>query len=106
MSTIYDPPIAIEPGQAPPGQWPGPGGPWYPASPPGRSRRPLRHALAAVAVGVVRPALWSACGLAAPASGSATMTAVQIAAKVDPGLVDVVSTMATRGAKGAAPGWC
>src|SRR5579859_2483578 len=96
MSTIYDPLMTTEPG---------PGGPWYPASPPGRSRRPLRYVLAAVAAGVV--AVGAIVGVRAGGtgtSGSATLTTAQIAAKVDPGLVDVVSTMGYQRTKGAGTG--
>jgi S1-C subfamily serine protease len=105
MSTIHDPLMTTDPGQAPPGQWQGPGGPWYPASPPGRSRRPLRYTLAAVAV--VAAAAGALVGVRAGGSGtsgSGTLTRAQIAARVAPGLVDVVSTMGYQGAKGAGTG--
>ena len=105
MSTIYDPPMTTEPRQAPPGQWPGPGGPWYPASPPRRPRRPLRYALAAVAAGAIAAsAVVGVRAGGAGTSGSATLTTAQVAAKVDPGLVDVVSTMGYQETKGAGTG--
>jgi S1-C subfamily serine protease len=121
MSTIYDPPISAEPGQT--GQnspWPGPGGPagygpagygpagygpagygGGPSGPGRRSRRRLLLAGTAVVVGL--GTFWGlqATGIT---PGAAALTTSQIEAQVDPGLVDVVSTLGYQQAEAAGTG--
>jgi S1-C subfamily serine protease len=107
MSTTYEPPVTVA-GQTPPyPAWPGYGGP---GGPPGdgrgygggQGRGPVRRfrlrlliAVLAFAVGAI-----TFLGLApSPASSNA-----QIAAKVSPGLVDVVSTLGFQQARAAGTG--
>jgi S1-C subfamily serine protease len=106
MSTIYDSPIsagATQPGPyAPwsdPGDPAGPGGgPGSPPGPPRRFRRRLLLAGAAVVVGV--GTFWGTGMM----SGSTALTTAQLAARVDPGLVDVVSTLGLQQAQAAGTG--
>jgi S1-C subfamily serine protease len=124
MSTVYDPPISAgsgnrpehaqpehaQPQQAP---WPGPGGPDGPGGPrgyggagegPGRPvRHPRRFLVAVVAAAVALGTFW---GLrdAGITSASTVLTTSQIAAQVDPALVDVVSTLGYQQATSAGTG--
>jgi S1-C subfamily serine protease len=110
MTTTYDPPISAGSGETRPySPWPGgdaagPGGPaGYGGGDegqgrPGRSlRRHLLIAGAAFAVGM--GTVW---GL--QTSGSAPLTTAQVAAKVDPGLVDVWTTLGYQQARAAGTG--
>lgn len=116
MSTVHDRPIATFPAgpEAPYSPWPGgPGGPEYPGGPgygggPGKpAGGGFRRRLAVVA-GLVALAVAVALGLLlgprATASRGARLTKSQIAAKVDPGLVDVTSTLGYRQAVAAGTG--
>ena len=97
MSTIYDSPIQAGPEQPGPySPWPGPGSP---AGPGGRRfRRRLLLAGAAAVVGV--GTFWGTGMM----SGGTALTTSQIAAQVDPGLVDVVSTLGFQQAQAAGTG--
>ena len=94
--------------------WPGSGGPSGPGGPPGYGgggegpgrplRRPHRYVLAAlVAVAVALGTFWGVRG-ATGATPGATLTTSQIAARTDPGLVDVVSTLGYQQATSAGTG--
>jgi S1-C subfamily serine protease len=98
MSTSYGP--QVQDRQQEPLGWPGPGGPDGPGGPAGggwegsggpvkRRRRGLIITVAAVAVAVAA----AGSGLAAARSGSTSLSRAQIAAKIDPGLVDITSTL-------------
>ena len=114
MSTTYDPQISPGSGQTQP-YWPGPGGPagygegpgGYGGGPAGQGgpgpRFRRRLLLAGTAVVVAVGTFWGlqATGIT---SGSAALTTSQIAAKVDPGLVDVVSTLGYEQAESAGTG--
>jgi S1-C subfamily serine protease len=114
MSTIYDPPISAESEPASPySPWPGPGGPEGPGGPGGYGGgtpdpgSPVRHAgrRLLVAAAAVLVALGTFFGLqAAGGSAGAALTTSQIAARVDPGLVDVVSTLGYQQAEAAGTG--
>ena len=114
MSTTYDPPISAESEQASPSSpWPGPGGPDGPGGPGGYGGgtegrgSPVRHAgrRLLVAAAAVLVALGTFLGLQAADGSSATaLTTSQIAARVDPGLVDVVSTLGYQQAEAAGTG--
>jgi S1-C subfamily serine protease len=85
------------------------GGPGYPAGygyPVGEPwRRPRRHRLKFLAVGAaVVVALAAFVGVRGLASGSGALTKQQVAAKVDPGLVDVVTTLGYQHAAAAGTG--
>lgn len=106
MSTIYDSPISAGATQpAPYAPWSDPGdpagpggGPGSPPGPPRRFRRRLLLAGAAVVVGL--GAFWGTGMM----SGGTALTTAQIAAQVDPGLVDVVSTLGLQQAQAAGTG--
>ncbi|HEY7145938.1 MAG TPA: trypsin-like peptidase domain-containing protein [Streptosporangiaceae bacterium] len=120
MSAIYDPPRPAVPQQPGPGQqvpgqpgpypqWPGYGGPGgpggYGGGPGGPGGGPVRRfrsrllvAAAAFALGAV-----TVLGLQAGHAGTGASTS-QIAAKVSPGLVDVVSTLGFQQARAAGTG--
>jgi S1-C subfamily serine protease len=104
-----DKPVSSSPGQdASDGLWAGPEGPGQPGDyagqGDGRRRRSWRHhaliaGAAAAAGGMV------IAGLAATdATAATTLTRQQIAAKVDPGLVDVVTTVGYQDGKAAGTG--
>jgi S1-C subfamily serine protease len=106
MSTIYDSPTqagAEQPGPYSP--WPGPGGPagsgGGPGSPRGPGRRFRRRLLLAGAAAVVGVGTFWGTGMM---SGGTALTTSQIAAQVDPGLVDVVSTLGFQQAQAAGTG--
>jgi S1-C subfamily serine protease len=118
MSSVgYYPPSPADAGQTPYTPWTGSGGPGYPGGPPGygggvppepggrvrRFRRRALLALVAVVAGAgtflgVQAATGSAPGTAA------ALTASQIASHVDPGLVDVVSTLGYQQSEAAGTG--
>jgi S1-C subfamily serine protease len=106
MSTIYDSPIsagATQPGPHAP--WSDPGGPAGPGgghgSPPGPPRRFRRRMLLAGAAVVVGVGTFWGTGMM---SGGTALTTAQLAARVDPGLVDVVSTLGLQQAQAAGTG--
>jgi S1-C subfamily serine protease len=88
-----------------PGRPDGPDGPGeYPGQGDGRGRRSWRHH-ALIAGAAVAAAGMVIGGLAATdATAATTLTTPQIAAKVDPGLVDVVTTLGYQGGKAAGTG--
>ncbi len=111
MSTSYDTPSW--PGQPPPPpppppppywQWQGPGGPGGPGpdKPSHRIRRGLAVAIVAAAIGAGSTFL----GLqhAGGANGGAQLTTAQVADRVDPGLVDIVTTLGYQQAQAAGTG--
>lgn len=123
MTSIYDPPIGTSPGSAlpgaPPAGWPvpgspgGPGGPYGPygygggGGPGGPVRRLRRRFLIFLYVVVI--GLASFWGLQAsqgqqPASQQAGLSNSQIAARIDPGLVDIVTTLGYQRAQAAGTG--
>ncbi|MDX6338763.1 MAG: hypothetical protein QOG05_6103 [Streptosporangiaceae bacterium] len=118
MSTVYGEPGYAGPGQSGTGQggygsYGGYGGGGYgsgpggygsgPGEPDGGRRRRRRFVLAGASAGVA--AVLAVAGLgAADAFGATTLTTTQIAAKVDPGLVDVVSTLGYQNGKAAGTG--
>lgn len=80
----------------------GPGG-YGPGEPDGGRQRRHRRMLAGATVGMA--AVLTVVGLGAVnAFGSSTLTTAQIAAKVDPGLVDVVSTLGYQNGEAAGTG--
>ena len=104
-----DKPVSSSPGQnQSDGLWAGPEGPGQPGEPTsqadGRRRRSWRHH-ALIAGASVAAAGMVVGGLAATdATAATTLTTSQIAAKVDPGLVDVVTTLGYQGGKAAGTG--
>jgi S1-C subfamily serine protease len=115
MTAIYDPPLPadLKP-PPPPVSWSGPGGPGGPGGPPGyggggegpgnptrRFRRGLLAAGVAAVIGLGALAGLHAAGLT---SGRRVLTTAQIARQVDPGLVDVVSTLGYQQAEAAGTG--
>jgi len=114
MSTIYDPPIVVGPGQ-PPEQspWFGPGDPAGPGGPPGYgggegpgnpTRRFRRGLLAAGVVGVAAAAAFWGLSAAGVTSGTKVLTTSQIATQTDPGLVDINTTLGFQQARAAGTG--
>jgi S1-C subfamily serine protease len=91
-------------GSGPGGYGSGPGGYGYgPVEPDGGRRRRRRVMLAGASAGVA--AVLTIVGLgAANAFGATTLTTAQVAAKVDPGLVDVVSTLGYQNGEAAGTG--
>jgi S1-C subfamily serine protease len=109
MSSSYDTPAwpgqpPLPPPPPPPHwQWQGPGGPAGPDRPSHRIRRSLIVAVVAAAVGAGSAffGLQHSGGL----SGGAELTTAQVADRVDPGLVDIVSTLGYQpGAEAAGTG--
>jgi S1-C subfamily serine protease len=108
MSYSYDTPTW--PGQPPPPpppppphwQWQGPGGPAGPVRPSHRIRRGLIVAVVAAAIG----AGCSFFGLqhSAGLSGGTRLTTAQVADRVDPALVDIVTTLGFEHAEAAGTG--
>jgi S1-C subfamily serine protease len=115
MTTIYDPPVAAEPGQTPPySPWPGPAGPEGPGGPPGyggwgqgpgkparRFRHPAMLAATALVFGLGSFFAVKASGIAAD---NTVLTTAQIAAQTDPGLVDINTTLGLQSAAAAGTG--
>jgi S1-C subfamily serine protease len=118
MSTVYDQPVDSSSGQDERGQLSagpqGPAGPAMPGGPGygeyggpggGRGRSPRRrHVWVAGASVAVAGALAFAGLGAANAMAATVLTTSQIAAKVDPGLVDVVSTLGYQNGEAAGTG--
>ena len=104
-----DKPVSSSPGQDQSyGLWTGPEGPGQPGEftgqVDGRGRRSWRHH-ALIAGASVAAAGMVVGGLAATdATAATTLTTTQIAAKVDPGLVDVVTTLGYQSGKAAGTG--
>lgn len=104
MSFSYDTPTW--PGQPPPPpphwQWQGPGGPSGPIKPSHRIRRGLLVAVVAAAVGAAGSffGLQHSDGLL----GGTELTTAQVADRVDPGLVDIVTTLGYQQAQAAGTG--
>ncbi len=89
-------------GSGPGGYGSGPGG-YGPGEPDGKRRRRHRFMLAGASTGMA--AVLAVVGLSAVnAASSTTLTKAQIAAKVDPGLVDVVSTLGYQHGEAAGTG--
>ena len=87
-------------GSGPGGSGPGGSGP---GEPDGRRHRRRRYMLAGASAGMA--AVLTIVGLSAMnAFGATTLTTAQIASKVDPGLVDVVSTLGYQNGKAAGTG--
>ncbi len=115
MTTIYDPPVSAEPGQTPPYYpWPGPAGPGGPGGPPGyggggggqgkparRFRHPAMLAATALVFGLGSFFVVKTTGIA---DGNTVLTTAQVAAKTDPGLVDINTTLGLEGAAAAGTG--
>ena len=115
MTTIYEPPTTAAPGQtAPYHTWPGAGGPAGPGGPAGSgyggggggrpTRRVPRLLVAATAAAVGLATFLGLHDAGLVMATPAPLTTAQIAAKVSPGLVDVVSTLGYQQAKGAGTG--
>ena len=115
MTTIYEPPSTAAPGQtAPYHTWPGEGGPAGPGGPAGfgyggggggrPTRRVPRLLVAATAAAVGLATFLGLHDAGLVMATQAPLTTAQIAAKVSPGLVDVVSTLGYQQAKGAGTG--
>ena len=114
MSSIYDPPISAEPGQMPPySPWPGAAGPGGPGGPsgygygggqgPGSPVRRFRRGALMAAVAIVA-GLGTFFGLQAAGAQPTVLTTAQIAARTDPALVDIVSTLGYQNAESAGTG--
>ena len=89
-------------GSGPGGYGSGPGG-YGPGEPAGKRQRRHRFMLAGASAGVA--AVLAVVGVGAVnALGSTTLTTAQIAAKVNPGLVDVVSTLGYQNGEAAGTG--
>ncbi len=103
------PPGSYPPGSYPPGSYP-PGAYGYPGGygmPPGRRRgsrvrRALAVAAAAAAIGAASTFFGMQHSGGQP--GGAVLTTAQVAGKVDPGLVDIVTTLGFQQAKAAGTG--
>jgi len=115
MTTIYEPPTTAAPGQtAPYHTCPGAGGPAGPGGPAGSgyggggggrpTRRVPRLLVAATAAAVGLATFLGLHDAGLVMATPAPLTTAQIAAKVSPGLVDVVSTLGYQQAKGAGTG--
>ena len=103
MSTIYDSPVSTESGQGGPGDPLGYGGrPEGPGGPARRVGRGVAVAVAAFALGA--GALWGAQAAGITPGSSTVLTTAQIAARTDPGLVDVVTTLGYQHARAAGTG--
>ena len=90
---------APPPPPAPP-PWPGwPGAGWqqFPVSPPRKQRNRRRKGMALMAATAAAGLVAGGSAWAAVHSGSSTLTASTIAARTDPGLVDVISTIGYQG---------
>jgi len=110
MSTSYDPPTwpgqpPLPPPPPPHWQWQvpgGPGGPVGPGRPSHRIRRGLIVAVVAAAIGAGASlfGLQHSAGLV----GGTELTTAQVADRVDPGLVDIVTTLGYQHAEAAGTG--
>jgi S1-C subfamily serine protease len=117
MSTVYDQPVYGSSGQDERGQLQaGPQGPTGPGAPDGpgygeyggpggRGRSPRRRRVWVAGASVAVAGALAFAGLgAANAMAATVLTTSQIAAKVDPGLVDVVSTLGYQNGEAAGTG--
>ena len=114
MSTIYDPPISVGPGQPPTeSPWFGPGDPAGPGAPPGYgggegpgnpTRRFRRGLLVVGLAGAAALAAFWGLSAAGVTSGSKVLTTSQIATQTDPGLVDINTTLGYQHAQAAGTG--
>jgi S1-C subfamily serine protease len=114
MTTIYDPPTSAEPGHTPPySPWPGAAGPGDPGGPtgygggggPGKPARRFRHPLLLAATALVFGlGSFFAVHASGIASTNSVLTTPQIAAKTDPGLVDIVTTLGLQNGEAAGTG--
>ena len=103
MSTTYEAPVSTESGQGGPGDPLGYGG--RPEGPGGPGRRTgLRIAVAIAAFALGAGAVWGAQTAGLLPGTSTALTTAQIAARTDPGLVDVVTTLGYQHAKAAGTG--
>src|SRR6266545_5718954 len=115
MTTIHEPPVLCGPDEAePPAFGPPPDGPYGPRGPQGNRGRGRRRILAFVAA-LVAVALAAALGVFFASSGrsntltssaqtGASLTTSQIAAKVDPAVADVTSTLGYQNGTAAGTG--
>jgi len=96
------PPPPPPPPPLPPWQWQGPGGPGGPPRPSHRIRRGLIVAVVAAAIGAGSAffGLQHSVGL----TGGTELTTAQVADRVDPGLVDIVTTLGFEQAQAAGTG--
>jgi len=120
MTSIYDSPIGTRAGSAPPGAppagWPapgspgGPGGPYGPygygggGGPSGPARRVRRKFLIFLYVIVIGLASFWGLQVSQGTSQQGALSNSQIAARVNPGLVDIVTTLGYRQAQAAGTG--
>ena len=115
MSTTYEPPITVDPGQpAPPQPWFGTGGPAGPGGPAGYggggegpgnpTRRFRRGILAAAVAGAVGVAAFWGLSATGVTSGHKVLTTSQIATQTDPGLVNIYTTLGYQQARAAGTG--
>jgi S1-C subfamily serine protease len=124
MSIVHEPPVYDESAQPPLAAWPGGYGPGYPGGPagpgywgPGGPRRPVRRprrrfaltaAAAVVAIAAAIGGYWGTKGAGTTASTASSsghaLTTSQIASKVDPGLVDINTTLGYQQAAAAGTG--
>jgi S1-C subfamily serine protease len=115
MSVIYDPPVSAGHWQPrPPEGWPGAGGPPGPGGPPGYGgggndggrhvRHPSRGLLILGAIAAAGLAAFLGLQAAAAGPGSTVLSTSQIAAKVDPALVDVNTTLGYQQGQAAGTG--
>jgi S1-C subfamily serine protease len=111
MSTSYGPQVQDRQQESQAG-WPGPGGPAGPGGPSGGGwedpggpvKRHRRRGLVIMVAGLALAVAAAGSGWAAARSGSTTLSTAQIAAKTDPGLVDITSTLGFQRAVGAGTG--
>ena len=104
-----DKPVSSSPGQdQSDGLWAGPEGPGQPddhtGQGDGRRRRSWRHHALIAGASAAAAGLVFAGLAATDATAATTLTTSQIAAKVDPGLVDVVTTLGYQSGKAAGTG--
>lgn len=125
MSILHDSPVLDEAAQPPRAPWPGgygpgdpgdPGGPgyWGPGGPRGPVRRPRRRlaltaAAAVVAIAAAMGSYWGTkgagtAGNSASSTSNRTLTTSQIAAQVDPALVDINTKLGYQNAAAAGTG--
>jgi S1-C subfamily serine protease len=93
-------PASAPPPPPPPPPWPGwPGADWHGYQPgpglPGHHSRPVRHrrGMKLAATGAAAALLAGGAAWAVSGTGSGSLSAATIAARTDPGLVDVISTL-------------
>jgi S1-C subfamily serine protease len=115
MTTIYDPPTSAGPGHTPPhSPWPGAAGPGGPgdhtgygggSGGPGKPSRRFRHPLLLAGTALVFGlGSFFAVHVSGIAAANSVLTTSQIAAKTDPGLVDIVTTLGPQNGEAAGTG--